>query len=83
MIKILAQPAVEIIGYDFNCLYLPSGNMNINYTLISSDGKNLQGQIKVDKEFTDNWTGTDQPIIDAIAQETGLNLQPIQDEPIN
>ena len=83
MINIQPQPAVEIIGYDFNCLYLPSGNMNINYTLIATDGKNLQGQIKVDKVFTDNWTGTDQPIIDAIAQETGLNFQPIQDERSN
>lgn len=80
MINITPQPAVEITGYDYNCLYLPNGSMNINYTLIASDGKNLQGQIKVDKEFTDAWVENDNSIVAAIAQETGLNLSPVNPE---
>lgn len=78
MKKITPQPALQITGFDFNVLYNSNGSANINYRLFSENGRNLEGQIKVEKEFTDNWVESDQPIIDLISQETGLNLSPIE-----
>lgn len=77
MVKINPVFALQITGYDFNVLYNADGTANINYTLFSDSGKGVQGQVKVDKAFTDAWKDSDATIIQAIEADCGLLLQPV------